>query len=340
MLMDMAWRINKHGGVYKKGAVFPLHKRYQIAASYLRTGSCGAAAAENMCTYEAARNIVDKFLTTGLFDPGGRGSPPTIMQPWKVAYLEALFTHDPFMYLSEIQKALRDDLNLPAAEIPSIPTIYRTLISLDLTRHKAAKVPLERFTPQNRARRRAFAEWRRTVDPRKLYFVDETAIQLVNGVRTTGRCHTNSNVPAVTNRGDERVKMSVLSVIGYDSGIIGAHPIHGSFNRLQFNYGMTQYFVPLIPRDSFLVMDNASIHNERDLINILALKNITLVKLPPYSYDFNPIELVFGSVKVYVRRWPELLSANMSFAIVNAFLQVVAVRSVQKFYRKCWQVMS
>ena len=135
------------------------------------------------------------------------------------------------------------------------------------------------------------------------------------------------------------MKMSVLSVIGYDSGIIGAYPIHGSFNRLQFNYGMTQYFVPLIPRDSFLVMDNASIHNERDLINILAPKNITLVKLPPYSYDFNPIELVFGSAKMYVRRWPELLSANMSFAIANAFLQV-GVRSVQKFYRKCWQVMS
>lgn len=33
MLMDVAWRINKHGGVYKKGAVFPLQKPYQIAAS-------------------------------------------------------------------------------------------------------------------------------------------------------------------------------------------------------------------------------------------------------------------------------------------------------------------
>ena len=74
-------------------------------------------------------------------------------------------------------------------------------------------------------------------------------------------------------------------------------------------------------RDSFLVMDNASIHNERDLRNILAPKNITLVKLPPYSYDFNPIELVFGSAKMYVRRWPELLRASMPFAIVNAFSQ-------------------
>ena len=94
------------------------------------------------------------------------------------------------------------------------------------------------------------------------------------------------------------------------------------------NYGMTQYFVPLMVRDSFLVMVNASIHNERDLGNILASKNITLVKLPPYSYDFNPIELVFGSAKMYVKRWPELLRASMPFAIVNAFSQI-SLHSVQ-----------
>ena len=188
----MAWRINKQGGIFKKGAAFPLQKRYQIAVSYLRTGSFAfaAAAAENLCTYDAARKITDKFLTTGLFDPGNRGSPPTIMPPWKVAYLEALVTHDPFMYLCEMQAALRDDLNLPPAEVPSLPTICRTLLNLDLTRHRASKVPLERFTPENNARRRAFVNWRRTVDPRKLYFADETAIQLANGVRTIGRCHT------------------------------------------------------------------------------------------------------------------------------------------------------
>lgn len=176
-----------------------MQKRYQIAASYLRTGSFAAAAAENLCTYDAARKITDKFLTTGLFDPGNPGSPPTIMPPWKVAYLEALVTHDPFMYLCEMQAALRDDLNLPPAEVPSLPTICRTLLSLDLTRHKASKVPLERFTLENNARRRAFVNWRRTVDPRKLYFADETAIQLANGVRTIGRCHTNAMFPLSPN---------------------------------------------------------------------------------------------------------------------------------------------
>ncbi|KAJ7314866.1 hypothetical protein OS493_039133, partial [Desmophyllum pertusum] len=92
----MAWRINKHGGVYKKGAAFSFTKAIpncRFLPSHWQLWRC---CSENMCTYDTARNIVDKFLTTGLFTPGGRGSPPTIMQPWKVAYLEALVTHDPF----------------------------------------------------------------------------------------------------------------------------------------------------------------------------------------------------------------------------------------------------
>ena len=272
----------------------------------------------------------------GIFEPGDRGSPPTMMQPWKVAYLEALGTHVSFVYLSEIQTALRDDLNLSPREIPSLPTICRTLLDIDLTRHKASKVPSERFSPENIARRAAFVNWRRNVDPRKLYFVDETAIQLSDGRRTNGRCHTNNNVPLISNRGDEGAKMSLLSVICYNHGVLGA------YQSLEASTGFSLirvYFLPLIERDSFLVMDNASIHNERQLKIILAAKNITLVKLPPYSYDFNPIELVFGITKGYVRRWPELLRANVPFAMVNAFSQV-SVNSVRNCYRKCWQVLT
>ena len=61
----MAWESNKHDGGCKRGAPFPSQKRYQIAASFFRTGTYGAAAAGIMT------------------------------QSWKLAYLEALVTHDP-----------------------------------------------------------------------------------------------------------------------------------------------------------------------------------------------------------------------------------------------------
>ena len=54
-----------------------------------------------MYTYDVTKKIVDKFLMNGIFELGDWGSPRTMMQPWKVAYLEALVTHDPFVYLNE-----------------------------------------------------------------------------------------------------------------------------------------------------------------------------------------------------------------------------------------------
>ena len=188
VFLDMAWRINKHGGIYKEGAVFPLQKRYQIAVSFLDWQLWFCCSGKHLYLRRCVKHRwqVHKdwpFCPWGKrFTSNDNGAMESGL-PGSTCY-------DPFMYLSEIQKALRDDLNLAAAKIPSIPTICRTLISWDLTRHKAAKVSLERFTAENRARRTAFVEWRRTVDPRKLYFVDATAIQLVNGVQTTGRCHT------------------------------------------------------------------------------------------------------------------------------------------------------
>ena len=70
----------------KKEQFFSLQEPYQIATFYLRTGCCGAAAAENVYLQRGTKHV-GKILTPGIFYPAGGGSPQTIMQPWKVAYL-------------------------------------------------------------------------------------------------------------------------------------------------------------------------------------------------------------------------------------------------------------
>ncbi|XP_028516682.1 uncharacterized protein LOC110245097 [Exaiptasia diaphana] len=220
-----------------------------------------------------------------------------------------------------------------AGEIPSLSVICRKLKELDLTRHEATKVATERFTPLNMAQRQAFFRWRMTIDPRRIYFLDETAFQLDGDTRTIGRCHTNESLPSYVRKGDARVKMSVLAIIGFDGGVLGAYPIHGNFNRIRFNFVLAQFLLALVPPGSFIVMDNASIHNEQDLVQLLLPRNLTLVKLPTYSYDLNPIEMVNEVAKTCARRTPGLLRNNMPFAIVNAFSQVTR-HAVQNFYRK------
>ena len=53
-------------------------------------------------------------------------------------------------------------------------------------------------------------------------------------------------------------------------------------------------------------MDNASVHRKLEIIALCAQFNVLVLFLPPYSYDFNPIEKAFHIAKAYVRRmWGE-----------------------------------
>ena len=86
-------------------------------------------------------------------------------------------------------------------------------------------------------------------------------------------------------------------------------------------------------------MDNASIHNNNVISIILARKNITLVKLRPYSYDLNSIEFVFGLAKSFPRRNPGYLSDDMVQAIADVFFMVTP-HQVKQFYRKSWALIN
>lgn len=52
---------------------------------------------------------------------------------------------------------------------------------------------------------------------------------------------------------------------------------------------------------SILIMDNASVHNHLDVVNLCAEFRVHCMFLPPYSYDFNPIEPSFHQCKQHIR---------------------------------------
>ena len=216
------------------------------------------------------------------------------MKDFVQLYIELLVVVDPTIYLTEIQERLASDLGLQNDEVPSTAaTISRFLLSQSIMRKKCKKVALERFTPENIARRRAFIQWRSSVDPREIFVVDETGIEDFH--RNFGRNHSSIPVPQLTPKTPGQ-KWSVLGVDEFH-GVVHAIPFDGSYTSEMFEHAIRHIVLPSLPRDSYVMMDNASIHNDNRLANILQAKNITLVKLPTYSYDLSPIEMVFSVLK-------------------------------------------
>ena len=60
---------------------------------------------------------------------------------------------------------------------------------------------------------------------------------------------------------------------------------------------MTKILLPELPARSVIVMDNAPFHKRQDMLDALQAEGHTVLCLPPYSPDFNPIEKTWAWIK-------------------------------------------
>jgi transposase len=60
--------------------------------------------------------------------------------------------------------------------------------------------------------------------------------------------------------------------------------------------------IPKLPKESVVVMDNATFHKRKDMQEIIQDNNHTLIYLPPYSPDLNPIEHKWAQAKSIRRK--------------------------------------
>lgn len=71
----------------------------------------------------------------------------------------------------------------------------------------------------------------------------------------------------------------------------------GSCTTALFNAWLAHALCPLLHRDHVVVMDNAPFHKSALTHALITGTGATLLFLPPYSPDFNPIEHDFASLK-------------------------------------------
>jgi len=93
----------------------------------------------------------------------------------------------------------------------------------------------------------------------------------------------------------------------------------------------------LLPRllpGSVLVLDNASIHKGGQIERLARRAGCRVLYLPPYSPDYNPIELVWGIVKRAVRRAGPRDEASRCASVASG-LAAVTPELAHSCFRHC-----
>ena len=95
-----------------------------------------------------------------------------------------------------------------------------------------------------------------------------------------------------------------FSVLGaLDSlGMVATFQKEGSIKRDDLETFLEEDLLPKLEPGAVLVLDNARTHHGGKIAEIVEAAGCSLLYLPPYSPDFNPIELAWAWIKRVVRR--------------------------------------
>jgi len=81
--------------------------------------------------------------------------------------------------------------------------------------------------------------------------------------------------------------------------------VDGAINGDLFLAYIRQHLAPTLKPGDVVIMDNLSSHKVAGVREAIEAVGATLMFLPPYSPDFNPIEQVFAKLKALLRKAEE-----------------------------------
>ena len=170
----------------------------------------------------------------------------------------------------------------------------------------------EQDRPDVLKRREDWFEGQLDLDPKRLVFIDETWTS-TNMARTHGRCARGERLRAGVPHGHWKTTTFVAGL--RIDGIAAPFVLDGPINRNAFEIYVAKVLVPELKPGDIVVMDNLSSHKGPAIRAMIAAAGASLLYLPPYSPDFNPIEKAFSKLKAHLRKAAERTVSGLWDAI-------------------------
>jgi transposase len=101
-------------------------------------------------------------------------------------------------------------------------------------------------------------------------------------------------------------------------GIAAPMTLDGPMNGEAFKAYIEQVLVPELASGDIVVMDNLPAHKVTGIRESIEAAGAKLLYLPPYSPDFNPIEMAFAKLKALLRAAATRAIPDLWQAIANA----------------------
>jgi transposase len=160
----------------------------------------------------------------------------------------------------------------------------------------------EQERPDILRQREAWFEEQLGLDPERLVFIDETWTS-TNMARLRGRAPKGQRLRMSVPHGHWKTTTFIAGL--RRDGIVAPFVLDGPVNRDAFEAYVAKVLVPELRAGDTVVMDNLSSHKGPRVSKLIEAAGASLLYLPPYSPDFNPIENAFAKLKALLRKAAE-----------------------------------
>ncbi len=147
--------------------------------------------------------------------------------------------------------------------------------------------------------RQAWFDSQLDLDPNALVFIDETGAT-TKMARRHGRAPRGQRLRASVPHGHWKTTTFVggLRLSGMTAPMVLDGPMTGGW----FLAYVEQVLVPTLHPGDIVIMDNLPAHKGAAVREAIERAGASLLLLPPYSPDLNPIENAFSKFKAYLRK--------------------------------------
>lgn len=165
------------------------------------------------------------------------------------------------------------------------------------------------------------------IDPAKLVFLDECGVN-TGMTRLYGRApKQNRVVDAVPDVRFHRT--TILSSVRLDGTTVPCI-FDDALNGDLFREYIRQFLAQTLHPGDVVVMDNLSAHKVSGVVEAIEAVGASVMFLPPYSPDFNPIELMWSKIKAILRKLKVRVAQLLDDAIA------IALRSISPSDIRGW----
>jgi transposase len=167
------------------------------------------------------------------------------------------------------------------------------------SRSKKSAHASEQDRPDVRLARQAWFEGQLDLDPRRLIFIDETGAS-TKMARLRGRAPRGERCRASVPHG--HWKTTTFTAGLRLNGLAAPWLLDGAMDGEAFLVYVRRVLAPELTTGDIVVMDNLPAHKVSGVRQAIEDAGAQLLYLPPYSPDFNPIEMAFSKLKALLRK--------------------------------------